>query len=186
MASTAATIRMTVEELERDGAPEGRWELIDGELIEMAPSSSESSRVGLTFGYYLRGFAKPRGLGEVFGAEGGFRVVVGGVEMVRVPDAAFVSADRLPKAPDNKGFYRVAPDLVVEVVSPSDRASDVLAKVMMWLDAGARLVWVADPETRTITVTNADRSSHVLRDGDDLTGGDVLPEFVVPVAALFD
>jgi hypothetical protein len=56
----------------------------------------------------------------------------------------------------------------------------------MWLDAGARLVWVADPDTRTITVTTPDRSSHVLRDGDELTGGAVLPEFAVPVSALFD
>jgi Uma2 family endonuclease len=186
MASTATKIRMTVEELERNGAPEGRWELIDGELVEMAPSDNYSSKIGNRFGRHLGNFVEPRGLGEVFDSSGGFRVVVAGVEMVRVPDAAFVSAERVPKAPKKRGFYRLAPDLVVEVVSPSDRASDVLAKVQMWLDAGARLVWVADPDTRTITVTNADRSSHVLREGDELTGGDVLPEFVLPVSALFD
>jgi len=180
----ATTRLMTVENLEREGAPEGRWELIDGELVEMTPSSSESSRTGMRFGYYLTDHVLPRRLGEVFGTDSGFAVFAGR-EIVRVSDAAFVRADRIPPAPDNQGFFRLAPDLVVEVVSPSDRASDVYAKMMMWLEAGVQLVWVADPATRTIAVYRPDRSSQMLRETDELTGGDVLPQFRLKVATFF-
>lgn len=186
MATTvSAKRRMSVETLERIGAPEGRWELIDGELVEMNPSSSRASKIGVKFAYFLTDHTLPSGLGEIFGADAGFRVIVDRVEMVRVPDAAFVRAERVPASPDDEGFYRLAPDLVVEVNSPTDRASDVLAKAMMWLDAGVRLVWVADPPTQTITVYHADRSSVVLRAGDELTGADVLPEFRQLVTAFF-
>lgn len=184
MTATIADKRVvTIADLERDGGPEGRWELIDGELVEMNAPSPRSSKVGVRFAAALIHFVDPKRLGDVFGADAGF-VVFSGREMVRVPDAAFVSAARLP-SPDERGFYRLAPDLVVEVVSPSDRASDVLAKAMMWLDAGSQLVWVADPETRTIAVYLPDRTVRLLREGEELDGGDVLPGFKLSITALF-
>jgi Uma2 family endonuclease len=175
--------RMTIEELEQEGTPEGRYELIDGELVEMPGSSSRSSMIGARFVYALLHHVKSEGLGEVFGADGGF-VLFPGRDMLRVADAAFVRADRLPD-PDYLGFYRLAPDLVVEVISPSDRMSSVLAKVFLWLDAGVRLIWLADPSTRTVTVYTPDRSSHLLREDDELTGGEVLPDFCVKLSEIF-
>jgi Uma2 family endonuclease len=83
------------------------------------------------------------------------------------------------------GYYRLAPDLVVEVNSASDRASDVLAKAVMWLDAGVRLVWVADPPTGTVTVYTPDSVARLLRDDQILDGGEVLPDFRVSLADLF-
>jgi Uma2 family endonuclease len=178
----ASTKRRTIEDLERDGMPEGRWELIDGELVEMPGSGALSSRVGALFVNALLNHVHPRRLGVVLGADGGF-VLFPGRELLRVADAAFVAADRLPD-PGFEGFYRLAPDLVVEVISPFDRQSEVAAKVTMWLEAGVRLVWVADPRPRTIAISRADGSTDLLHDGDTLTGGDVLPEFRAAVSDL--
>jgi Uma2 family endonuclease len=179
-----ATTRLwTVEELEREGAPEGRWELIDGELVEMSPSGRRATRIGVRFARFLGNHVDPLGLGEVYGADGGF-VMFPGRELLRVPDAAFVRAERLV-GQDEERFLRLAPDLVVEVISPGDRDAEVAAKVEMWLDAGVRLVWVADPPARTVTIHVPGVEPRVLREGDELDGGVVLPGFRVAVAELF-
>lgn len=180
----ATTRQLTIEELERDGPPEGRWELIDGELVEMTPSGSGASSVATTFTLFLGNHVRPRKLGKIYGADGGF-VVFAGRQIVRVPDAAFVRAERLPSEEEQEKFLRLAPDLVVEVVSPYDRAVEVLDKAMMWLQAGVRLVWVADRRLGTVTVYAPDSSARVLRHGEELDGGDVLPGFKVAVAELF-
>ena len=179
----ATTKLWTVEELERDGPPEGRWELIDGELVEMSPSGRTASKVATWIAHLLLGFVTPRRLGEVYGADGGF-VVFPGRELIRVPDVAFVSADRVPPA-QHTGFLRLAPDLAVEVVSPFDRPGEVVAKAAMWLEAGVRLLWVVDPEARTVAVHVPGAPVRLLRDGDALDGGDVVEGFHVAVADLF-
>lgn len=178
----ATTKTMTVEELERSSL-DGRWELIDGELVEMTPSGRRASRVGVRFATHLSNFVVPRGLGEVYGADGGF-VLFPGRDLLRVPDAAFVGADRLASA-DEDGFLRLAPDLAVEVVSPFDRPGEVAAKVADYLAAGVRLVWVADPPARRVTAHAPGRAAWVPGEGDELDGGNVLPGFQVPVVELF-
>ena len=184
-AAAVESKRLTVSELEWDGAPEGRWELIDGELVEMTPSGPRPSQIGMRFGAALTVHADEGARRAVFGADGGFVVLAEqGREIVRVPDVAFVRAEQLPP-PDDMGYYRLAPDLVVEVNSASDRASDVLAKAVMWLDAGVRLVWVADPPTRTVTVYTPDSVARLLRDDQILDGGEVLPDFRVSLGDLF-
>lgn len=180
------TKRITVEELEREGAPEGRWELIAGELVEMVPSGGDSSSVAATVTGYLVFHVRADNLGRVYSADGGFVLYPGQPnEMIRVPDAAFVRADRVPPPPEHARFLRLAPDLAVEVVSPNDRPEEVVAKAAMWLEAGVRLLWVVDPRSRTVAVHVPDHAVRVLGMGDDLDGGDVLPEFRVPVAELF-
>lgn len=84
------------------------------------------------------------------------------------------------------GFAELAPDLVVEVVSPSDRAIEVSEKALMWADAGVRLVWIVDPRTRTVTVYRPDGAVSLLRGASELDGEDVLPGFRLPLADLFD
>jgi Uma2 family endonuclease len=178
-----ATRPITIEEFETLPL-EGRWELIDGEPVEMTPSADESSSVGATIITLLGSFVRPRGLGRLYGADGGF-VLFPDRPMVRVPDAAFVRAERMPEGQARKSFPRLAPDLVVEVLSPSDRASEVVAKLEVYQEAGVPLIWLVDPEKTTITVIASGKSTKVLQAGDTLDGDDVLPEFSVPVAEIF-
>ena len=97
---------------------------------------------------------------------------------------AFIRADRvggeLPQ-----GFFPGAPDLAVEVLSPGDRASEVIAKVEDWLGAGCHAVWVIDPKTRTVTAYHGSRNAVILTATDTLDGRDLLPGFHGPVAEIF-
>lgn len=178
-----ATRPITVHEFERT-ALDGRWELIDGEPVEMTPSADESSSVGATIIVLLGAFIRPRGLGRLYSSDGGF-VLFPDRQTVRVPDAAFVRVDRAPQGKARKSFPRLAPDLVVEVLSPSDRASEVVAKLEMYQEAGVSLIWLVDPEQETVTIIAAGQPTRVVKQGDTLDGGDVLPGFSVPVAEIF-
>jgi len=178
------TKRTTVEELERDGGPDGLWELIDGELFEVTPAGGEASSVGAMIGYFLTSHVRANRLGQVYGADGGF-VPFPDRETLCAPAVAFVRTERVPPPPEHDRFLRLAPDLAVEVVSPYDRPGEVAAKAAMWLDAGVRLLWVVDPRARTVAVHVPNQAARVLGMGDDLDGGDVLPDFRVPVAELF-
>jgi Uma2 family endonuclease len=130
-------------------------------------------------------FADERQLGTVYGADGGF-ILRDEPLLLRVPDVAFVRTERLPANYDDGGFLRVAPDLVVEIISPSDRVVEVLAKVVMWLEAGVALLWLVDPVAMTVTVFRPDDPPHTLTRDQTLDGGDVLPGFTLPVRAVFD
>jgi Uma2 family endonuclease len=99
---------------------------------------------------------------------------------VRGPDVAFYRPDRLPD-PLPPGFLDAAPDLAVEVVSASDSASEILEKVMEYLDAGSRAVWVIDPRSRTATVYRSREVIRILGDEDVLDGEDVIPGFRLPL-----
>ena len=184
MATTIATTKLwTVADLEREGPPEGRWELIDGELVEMSPSGRASAKLATWIAHLLLGFVAPRGLGEVYGADGGF-VLFPDRPLVRVPDVAFVRAERLVDQ-DEYGFLHLAPDLAVEVRSPTDRTPDVLAKIEMYREAGVPLVWLVDPDARTVGVSGGGQNGRVLQGGDWLDGGDVLPGLWIDLAELF-
>src|SRR5687767_13768888 len=104
--------RMTVEELERDGPPEGRLELVDGELVEMAAAGGRHGRVDVNLVIFVGSFVKTNRLGYVYGSATGF-VISDDPPTVRVPDVAFVRTERLPAGFDDGRFLRVIPDLVV-------------------------------------------------------------------------
>jgi Uma2 family endonuclease len=161
----------------------GRCELLQGEVVFMSPSGSLHAIVAATLGGMLYDFVQQRKLGWVFGAEGGF-LIRRDPDTVRAPDAAFVSADRMPAAVP-AGFFPGAPDLAVEVLSPNDRASDVFAKVSDWLETGCRKVWVLDPEMRSIAVYSLDAQMKMLHISDTLTDDDVLPGFQIEVRKIF-
>jgi Uma2 family endonuclease len=161
----------------------GRCELVRGELIQMTPAGFEHGRIAAEIGGILREFVRPRALGVITGAETGFHIGRD-PDTVRAPDAAFIRAERVPATPV-RGFFAAAPDLAVEVLSPGDRASAVLAKVPDWLDAGCRAVWVVDPEMATVTVYPGRDRIVVLGRSDTLSGGDVLPGFSVLVGEIF-
>ncbi len=178
------TRRLTLEELERTGGPEGLWEVIDGEVVEMPSAGGRHSQLGMRIGWFVTSFVNQHHLGIVYGADGGF-ILRGEPLLLRVPDVAFVRTERLPANYDDGGFLRVAPDLVVEVISPSDRMVEVLAKVVMWLEAGVALLWLVDPVAMTVTVYRPDDPPRTLTRDETLDGGDLLPGFTLAVSAIF-
>ena len=161
---------------------EGSWELIDGELVSVTPSSDRSGWIAGEIFAVIRHHVRDHNLGWVFPPETGF-VLFGDRAVVRSPDASFVCGDRLTALSDQ--FVPLAPDLAVEVLSPSDRMVDALSKAAMYLQAGVRLVWLVDPASLTVTVFRPDAAPMTLHSGDTLDGGAVLPGFSVPVAVLF-
>jgi len=173
---------MTAEQL--FAAPElGRCELVRGELIMMSPAGSQHGYVSTNLAAALAVLVKRHGLGVVLSGDPGFRIG-SDPATVRAPDVAFVRAERAAAAM-GRGFFPGAPDLAVEVISPSDRASEVSAKVQAWLGAGCGAVWVADPETQSVTVYRSRTQIVVLGVGDQLSGEDVVPGFSLPVAEVF-
>lgn len=173
---------MTAEQLLDLPADAMRHELVEGELRSMAPAGFEHGKVALRLGARILGHVESHRLGDVLGAETGF-VLRRAPDTVRAPDVAFVQAGRSP-AGRTAGFAELAPDLVVEVVSPGDRASEVAAKAEMWLDAGVRLVWVVDPQARLAAVHHPGGLVTVLREDGVLDGEDVLPGFRLTLASI--
>jgi Uma2 family endonuclease len=161
----------------------GRCELVQGELIAMTPAGFEHGRIAAEISWILKQYVKSHPIGIVTGAETGF-LIGRDPDTVRAPDAAFIRSDRLPATPV-RGFLPETPDLVVEVLSPNDRASEVAAKVQGWLDAGCRMVWVVDPDNLTVTVYRHRDQVAILKSSDMLVGDDVLPDFTVRVGNIF-
>lgn len=177
------TTQITVADFEVESNPD-RVELIDGEIVEMTPSSDGSSSVAARITVLIGMHVLPNNLGRLYSADGGF-VLFPDRETVRVPDVAFVRAERMPQGEARRHFPRLAPDLVVEVLSPTDRASDVLAKVAMYQEAGVPLIWLVDPEAETVTVLAQNQPPATLHLSDTLRGGLVLPDLQIAVADIF-
>lgn len=182
-----AKVRLTAQDLWRMGEGDVRRELVDGEIREMSPVGGVH---GQAVGWIYRRLAEHVerwGGGVVLVGDVGFVLRLSGdPERVRAPDVAFVSAGRLPGGRLPEGFLEGAPDLAVEVLSPSDDPVDVQQKVRDYLEAGARLVWVVAPRARAVTVYRADGSARLLREGEALEGEDVLPGLHIPLAELFE
>lgn len=158
-------------------------ELLGGELVMMSPAGFDHGRYASRIVAALENHVTQQRLGVVTTAEAGFQLSHD-PDTVRAPDVAFVREDRIPPG-GVKGFFQGAPDIAVEVVSPTDRTAEVAAKVQDWLRAGCSMVWVVDPEKQTVTVHRSRKENVVLAAGDSLTGSDVLPEFSMPVAKIF-
>jgi Uma2 family endonuclease len=161
----------------------GRCELMHGELITTSLSSSLHGRYCAFLVAMLWGYVDERRLGMVFGAETGF-IIERNPDTVRAPDVAFVVKERLPD-PLPSGFFPGPPDLAVEVLSPSDRASEIMAKTRQWLSSGCREVWIVDPETKTITIHSANGAIAQLVATDILESTTLLPGFRKPLAEMF-
>jgi len=121
----------------------------------------------------------------VFGDGAGFELVKL-PRTVRVPDVSFVRAERLPAGGIGRGLLKMAPDLVVEVLSPSESASELEEKLDDYRAAGTPMIWVIDPERRTVTIVSGDAPVRWLRVHDTLAGGDVIPGFSCLTAELFE
>jgi Uma2 family endonuclease len=162
----------------------GPCELVRGELVMMSPAGFNHGWYALNIATILNNFTKPRGLGVAVTAEAGF-IISRDPDTVRVPDVSFVCADRVPPG-GVPGFFLGPPDLAIEVLSPNDRDIEVNAKVRDLIHAGCRLVWIIDPQNRSVRIHRTDfREVTVLQESDTLTGGDLLPGFAIEVAEIF-
>ncbi len=176
---------MTAEELSRfTGDLARRYELVDGELIEMSPPGGEHGEITFEIGGVIRDFVRPRHLGKLYAAETGF-LIQQSPDKVRAPDVAFVSRARLPEGTSPPGYVPLAPDFVVEVVSPSDSAQDVQARVDDWLKAGTQVVWTVYPGIRTVLVFRGLEQIERKSVDDDLDAEPVLPGFRCKARDLF-
>jgi Uma2 family endonuclease len=162
----------------------GRYELVQGEMVPMSPAGPTHGKIALRLGAYLWQFVQQHDLGEVYAAETGFTILEN-PDTVRAPDVAFVARERIPDTGEPEGFWRIAPDLVVEVLSPYDRASDVQNKITDYLTAGVRLLWLVDPRSQTVTIYESLDRAKILLGDDSLDGGDVLPGFSLALPQLF-
>jgi Uma2 family endonuclease len=156
-------------------------ELVDGVLVEKAMGLEESGYAAWLV-YYMIAYLNTHDLGKAYTADGLIRLVPG---LIRIPDASFISWDRVPEG----GFGAIgdiAPDLVVEILSKGNTKREMDRKVREYFDAGVRLVWYVDPRKRTARAFTAANRSILLREDDHLDGGDVLPGFRLKLRTWFD
>jgi Uma2 family endonuclease len=165
--------------------PEGdHYELVDG-IPKEKPMGAEADEIAVGVVVVLRPFVRAHNLGHVYGSQTGFQCFPDKPNQVRMPDASFVAAGKLPDDKTPEGYIKVAPDIAVEVVSPNELYEEVEAKVKEYRSAGVKLVWVVSPKSRTVLVRRLDGSCAEVGETGQLSGEDVLPGFACPVAELF-
>ncbi len=156
-----------------------RFELINGEIIEV-PSNAYSSKIAIAIAFALYGFVRANRLGHVTGEQAGY--VIG--NQVFAPDVAFITSQRLPELP-TEGFTPIAPDLAVEVISPTDVQADIRRKLGFYAAANV-LVWLVYPARRLVEVYAPDAPVMLVTLDEALDGGTVLPGFTLPLREIFD
>jgi Uma2 family endonuclease len=177
--------QMTAEDLFKMPHDGFRYELVKGILRKMSPSGKKHGKIAMKIAAPLAHYVQERSLGEVYAAETGFKIA-SDPDTVRAPDVAFVLQKRAEAIGDIDGFLPGVPDLAVEVVSPGDSYAEVEEKVFEWLDAGAKMVVVANPRKKTLAVYRSRRDIKVLTETDTLTGEDVVSGWKLPIQGLFD
>ena len=161
-----------------------RYELIEGEIVEMAAVGGKHGEIAQTIASEIYLYLKTNPIGKVLAAETGF-YTRGDDKTVRAPDAAFIRSESIPEEGIPTGYLNIVPALVVEVVSPNDRATQVEQKIQEWLDFEVQIVWVIYPDARRVFVYCQDANPAILRESDTITGGDVLSDFALPVNLIF-
>lgn len=181
--TSGATILSAGEFLLHPAANE-RTELVRGHIRMMTPASAGHGLVSATVLRLLSTYVWQHRLGVCFAGSTGY-TLPNLPNTVRAPDASFVRANRLPPDGVTGGFLQLAPDLAVEVLSPSESDADLSEKLADYRVAGTPLVWVIDPARRTVTIVSTDESI-MLGVDDTLIGGDIVPGFACGVAELFE
>ena len=180
---TTKTRLMTADELLRMPDDGNRYELIRGELKRMAPASGFHGKQAGNVHGSLWAHARANRLGTVYIAETGFLLETD-PDLVLAPDVAFIRRERQHLG-DTARYIPVAPDLAVEVISPSDRLTQVHQKALEWLAHGVRIVIVVNPRNRTAQVYRSPTDVVTLTEADTLDGGDVVPGWRMAVADIF-
>jgi len=175
---------VTAEDLERMPEDDFRYELVEGRILRMSPVGGVHG--GLTAGFIalLVTHVKAARIGAV-ATELGF-ILARNPDTVRAPDIAFINRERIPAGGLPKGFWKGAPDLAVEVLSPDDRPSDVRTKVDEYLAYGTGLVLVVDPDEQTVCAHRRGAPPLTLGVNDTLDLDDAVPGFRCRVREIFE
>ena len=183
--SGSPSTRLTVADLEElqgilsEAHLDYQLELVDGKIMVMGPSDIVSSEIGAELVRLLLNWVKPRKLGRVFESSGGFILPNSNLT---APDVSFVVAARLKQS--KRYFAELVPDLVVEIKSQSDRLKPLREKILSFIELGAKVGILIDPDERTVTVYTPTAEPVVLRDGDMISIPELLPGWEVAVTEL--
>jgi len=156
-----------------------KYELVNGEAEEV-PTGFLHEAIGYWLMRLLGPVADAHGI--VAGSSAGFRMASGNI---RAPDVSFTRWENVPGGRPAEGFGEGAPDLCVEIVSPSETYGEVRRKVGEYLTSGAQQVWLLEPQDETLTVHHADGTSRVYHADDEVDGGDLLPGFRTRISEIF-
>lgn len=162
---------------------EGRYEFINGEVINIGNSGMEHGHIALFLGGAIEFYVRSKKLGITCDSSTAFTLKSGNK---RSPDVSFVGRDRLQglkRLP--KGFFQGAPDLAVEVISPNNTFEELYSKLVEYFANGCRLAWVVNPDEQSVLVYRHPQPDRLLKMSDTLSGEDVIPGFEMPVAELF-
>lgn len=179
MATLLSLTRKDLEKLQAEH-PDYRMELVDGNIIIMSPSGYESDEVAATVTAQLWNWVRPRKLGRVTGSSAGFDLPNSNIQ---APDVSFVLAERLRRSP--RSYAELAPDLMVEVKSPSDTLKSLREKIQQFLSQGTKVGILIIPEKHALEIYRPGQDVIVLGNDDVLTVPDLLPGFEVAVADLW-
>ena len=157
-------------------------ELDEGELITMALAWEGHGFLEMKIGSILWIHVSRKRLGRVYTGDTGFRLRD---DTVRAPDVAFVRQERV-EALTSKGFAKGAPDLAVEIFSPSDSVPQLMRKVKQYFACGCHTVWIVYPDRKEIHLLEAAGGDRILGVGDTVEAPELLPGFSVPVAEFFE
>lgn len=188
MSTIAAHSTVSPEEL--DAMPDAvAYELVDGQLVERNVGAESSSIAAKIIGLLVV-FLRANPIGEPFSSEASYEYVQKSRRRsLRRADASFILKQRLPDGQVPRGIITIPPDLAIEVVSPNDTAEEVDAKALLWLDVGARLVWIVTPATRTVRIHRPSGAVNgpisMLSENDQISGEEVLPGFTARVRDFF-
>ena len=182
--TTTAPKLLTADDLLRLHSEGVHGELIRGELHETMPPGEQHGTIMADLTIMIGAFVKQHRLGRVTAGDAGVWIERD-PDTVRGPDIAFFSTERMQAGPPLPGYSVIIPDLVVEIVSPSDKSLEVYDKARMWISHGVRMVWVVQPESRTVEVHRSDVGVEVVAGEGELVGGDVLPGFSCPISEIF-
>jgi Uma2 family endonuclease len=160
-------------------------ELVDGEIVDKMSGGFRHSIVSTNFVVIINEFVRANKLGRVLTNEAGIHIK-SELPRSRGADVAFMSYKRMPKGESYAGFLRVAPELIVEVFGENDSWNDMIEKVGDYHRTGVDMVWVAEPEMRTIKKYPRRGEPMIVHDGSDIDGGKILPGFKCPIARFFD
>ena len=189
MVELSHTTPITIKDIEDMEARGSSREIVNGQWVD----TSEEKMTGELHGAIatnliiaLGSYVKAHQLGRVYPADTTYILEVDkdGVQLMRLPDVSFVAADRV-KTRDRDTYYQLAPDLAIEIISPSERAVAMRAKLKDYLRTGVRQVWQIYPETQEVVVYLADGTVRTYGVGQTIPGAEILPGFALPVADVF-
>ncbi len=178
------TLLTADEFLRRYGHRDGRYELVQGEVVAMAPVNDGHGEVASNIDTAFNTYSRLRGVGRAR-VETGYRLRQD-PDTVRGPDVSFRVG--VPRGAESRSwsFVSGAPDIAIEVVSPSDSAGEVEQKVREYLDAGSHRVWVVFPLTRNVRIHSPDGTARTYSEEDVITDEELLPGFSLPLPEIFD